>query len=359
MIDFIELDKKIKKKEIDNCIIFCSFDEKLIRDSIKAIEKQYINEDFKQLNYVEIDGVETDSNTVLNCCETLPVLSEKRMVVIYRSEFLRGGSVKKGENEEQDENTENTDDKSEPNINGDMYKFISAYAEKIPKCCILLMYYVLKDKREKISNRVTKLDKKVSIVKDEKQNKLVFEKRVKDVFQDKGKDIGNLELKLFCNVVSTNMAIAENEIEKLCCYVDDRNITRNDIEIMFHRTEDDDIFNMVDYLSQKRPEKAIQILNKLTNEGGKIPLILYMIERQYKLLIKIKLELQAGNGKNYITSYLKLNPYICEKMIRQCEQFKLNKLMKNLEYCTDAEKRIKSISLNAKTEIEILIIKLM
>lgn len=356
MIDFIEFDKKLKKKEIGNCIVFCSADEKLIRDSVMAIRNQNINDDFKQLNYLEIDGVESDADMILNSCETLPVLSEKRMVVVYRSEFLRGGSSNSNENEGEQEETEEV---YKPSTNGDMYKFILNYVNKIPEHCILVMYYVLGDKREKLGNKLFKLDKKVLIVKDEKPNKLVFENRVANIFKEKGKNIGKMELKMFCGVVSSNLAIVENEVEKLCCYALERDISKTDIEVMFRRSDDEDIFNMVDYLSQKQPEKAIQILNRLTNEGTKIPKILYMIERQYKLLIGVKVETQHGNNKDTIAEFFKLNPYICEKMIRQCSQFKLDKLTKNLELCTNTEKRIKSITSNAKTEIEILIVNLM
>lgn len=351
MIDFIELDKKIKKREYNNCIIFCSTDEKLIRDSINAIEKQNINEDFKQLNYVEIDGIYADADTILNSCETLPVLSDKRMVVIYRSEFLRSGGKKEADDEELQDISSFE--------NGDVYKFISNYVDKVPKHCVLIMYYVLKNKREKLSEKLKKLDKKALVVKDEKPNRLVFENRIGNLFKERGKDIGSIELKLFCSVVSSNMAFAENDVEKLCCYVDERDITKSDIEFMFHRTEDEDIFNMVDYLSQKKPEKAIQIFNRLINEGEKIPYILYMIERQYKLLMRIKLECAEGNSKENIVSSLKLNPYICEKMIRQCGQYKSSKLKKNLELCTNTEKRIKSSSYNPQTELEMLIVNLM
>ncbi len=85
-------------------------------------------------------------------------------------------------------------------------------------------------------------------------------------------------------------------------------------------------------------------------------MILSMIERQFKLILLIKLGLENGKSKDTLSSELKLHPYICEKMITQSRKFTIKGLEKALMSCLNTEKTLKSSSFDDKTEMELLII---
>ena len=88
MINFLDLENKIKKNEISNFYIFCGFNESLIKSSVNKISSRILNKDFIDLNYFEYDGNTVQYDEILNACETLPFMSEKKVVVVYRSDFL-------------------------------------------------------------------------------------------------------------------------------------------------------------------------------------------------------------------------------------------------------------------------------
>ena len=143
---------------------------------------------------------------------------------------------------------------------------------------------------------------------------------------------GKSELVLFCSQIDNNMDIILNEIEKLASYAEGRDITKEDILAMMPQKSENDIFNLVDYLSQKNIKKALDILNELIFKGEKIPLILFMIGRQFNLLFNIKLGIESGKTKEILASELKLHPYICEKMISQSMKFTLKALREILNF---------------------------
>lgn len=89
MLDILEFEQNTKKYINNSCYIFCGHHEQLIKENIKKIIDSNINNDFKDLNYVQFDGSQLEEfDTVFNACETLPFMSEKKVVLIYRSDFL-------------------------------------------------------------------------------------------------------------------------------------------------------------------------------------------------------------------------------------------------------------------------------
>lgn len=185
-----------------------------------------------------------------------------------------------------------------------------------------------------------------------------LQKKVKEVFDSKGKSIGKTELSFFCSRVDENFDIINNEIEKLCCYVGEREISKQDIDLLMHPKESNDIFNLVDFISQSKPEKAIEVLNEIMFKGEKASNILYMIERQFRIMLNLRIGMEKGKGKETLAKELKLNIYICEKMMAQCRNFNVNKIVSAIDLCLATEKELKSLSGEPKFRMELLIINI-
>ena len=89
MINYEVYESEVEKGKINNGYIFCGLDEELIKDAIELIVKRTIQDDFKDLNLIRIDGMNTTFDEIMNACETLPFMSEKKVVIIYRANFLQ------------------------------------------------------------------------------------------------------------------------------------------------------------------------------------------------------------------------------------------------------------------------------
>jgi DNA polymerase-3 subunit delta len=341
LINFADLEKKIKKNELDNCYIFYGVDENLIKSHVKFITDNVLSDDFIDLNYTKFDGSKTDFETIIEACETMPFMSEKKVVVVYRASFLEDSSAGKGSGDLKSKNLD----------------LLSEYLNNPAPDCILIIYYAFSNDREKPSNKIKKLDKKACLIKVDKLRGEFLQKKCKDLFEAAGKNIGRSELTLFCGQVDNNMNIISNEIEKLVAYTQGREITKEDILAMAPPKSENDIFNLVDFLSQKNIKRALDILNELIYKGEKIPLILFMIGRQFNILFNIKLGIESGKTKEMLTNELKLHPYICEKMISQSMKFTIKTLKRNIELCVDTEKVLKSTSTDDKLIIEVFMIK--
>ncbi|KGM97923.1 DNA polymerase III subunit delta [Clostridium novyi A str. 4552] len=335
MLDSFALENKLNKGNLSNVYVFCGSDEQSIKKAIDKIVNKVVNKDFKELNYVQLDGMTVEIDSIINACETLPIMSEKRVALIYRANFLKDKVDKSMEK---------------------VFKSLIKYIEDVPKDSILIMYYIFENDREKESLKLKKLDKKIEVVKFSKLKGVALQRKVGEIFKRKNKSISKSDLALFCNIVENNMDIIENEVEKLCCYVDDRDIVTEDITKLISGKNDNDIFNLVDFVSQKKPQKSLDILNELVFKGESVTGILRMIQRQFKLIFDIKVNMDKGKNKDDIARELRLHPFICEKMMNQSKKFSIGQLEKIFKLCIETEKTLKSSSVNQKTELELLII---
>ena len=121
MINIDVLEGELKKNNIENGYIFCGLDEELIKSSIDPIIKKVVDKDFLDLNFIKLDGLTTTFDEIENACETLPFFGEKKVVLVYRANFLKDKPDKDG---------------------AKTYTELLKYIKDLPKHTVLIMYYL-------------------------------------------------------------------------------------------------------------------------------------------------------------------------------------------------------------------------
>ncbi|QAA31713.1 DNA polymerase III subunit delta [Clostridium manihotivorum] len=335
MIDLDGLESKMKKG-LEGAYVFVGLDEMIISENIDKIVAKTVSGEFKDLNYIRIDGMKTSFDEIMNACETLPFFADKKVVVIYRANFIRDKSDAAGTK---------------------IYNQLVEYLKNAPSHCILVMYYLLNDKRENPTRnkKLTTLEKNATVVKVDKLKGERLYKKVGSIFEERGKNIGKVELRYFCDSVENNFNIIEREIDKLISYTEGRDITREDITKMLPHKSEDDVFDLVDFISQKKSEKSIDIMNELINKGENLMLILSLIQSQFTMLYKIKLGMEKGKTKDDLAKEIRRPAFICEKLMTQSRKFSYKQLYSCMKLCIETERKLKSTAFDKKTEMEIMI----
>lgn len=337
MIDLVKLEEDLNKGLIKNSYILCGLDEILIKESTEQIINKVLLDDFKELNLVKIDGNNINYDEVFNACETLPFMSDKKVVYIYRANFLKDGIDKSQEK---------------------MYKQVAEYLKNPPDHCVIITYFLFDNKRDRINKqkKIMSLDKKCTVVNAERLKGERLYKKVNALFEAEGKKLNKAELRLFCDLVENNMDIIKREVDKLINYTVDRDIKKEDIIKLLPSTSEDDVFDLIDFISQKKPERAIELMNGLINKGENIMMIVSLMEGQFNKLYRARLAVEMRMSKEELAVDLRLPPFICEKLMAQSRKFSLKSIEKCMKLCVETEKRIKSTASDKNTEVELLII---
>ncbi|MGL4774092.1 MAG: DNA polymerase III subunit delta [Clostridium sp.] len=331
------LEKDLKKNDVKNSYVFCGIDEELIKEGIKDIKKRYVDEGLEDLNYMQLDGVTTNFDEIINACETLPFMGEKKVVVVYRANFLKEKS-----------NSEGTK----------IFNEIKEYLKNVPPYTILILYYLFDDKREtpKKNKKIMGIDKITTVVHFEKLKGERYLKKIDDVFKSKGRAINKIELKYFSERVQNNFDVIVREVDKLVNYTHGRDIKREDIDKLLPKTSEEDIFDLIDLISQRKIEKALTIVRELLVKSEQHMLIIISLENTFKRLYDIKIAVEKGKNVGDLMSSLRLPEFVVKKLIVQSRNFSKKQLMGLIKLCLDTENRMKSSGIDKDMEIELLLL---
>ena len=338
MITIDVLESEIKKNSIANGYVFCGLDEELIKSSIDPIIKKVLDKDFLDLNFIKIDGLTSTFDEIENACETLPFFGDKKVVLVYRANFLKDKPDKEG---------------------AKTYTEILKYIKDLPQHTILIMYYLFNDKRDtpKKNKKLSTLDKYVKVVHCDKLKKDRYYKKVDDLFKEKGRTIGKIQLRYFADKVQNNFDIIKREVDKLDCYALGREITKEDIDKLIQNKSEDDIFDLVEYISVRKVEKALDLLDELLFKADQHMLIVSSIENHFKRLYEIKVYLGRGKRLDFFMSKYRLPQFVCEKLMNQASKFSLKQLNQLIKVCINTEIKLKSSTTDKQMEMELMLFK--
>ena len=338
MITIDVLESEIKKNSIANGYVFCGLDEELIKSSIDPIIKKVLDKDFLDLNFIKIDGSTSTFDEIENACETLPFFGDKKVVLVYRANFLKDKPDKEG---------------------AKTYTEILKYIKDLPQHTILIMYYLFNDKRDtpKKNKKLSTLDKYVRVVHCDKLKKDKYYKKIEDIFKENGRTIGKVQLKYFADKVQNNFDIIKREIDKLDCYALGRELTKEDIDKLIPNKSEDDIFDLVEYISLRKVEKAIDLLDELLFKADQHMLIISSIGNHFKRLYEIKIYLLKGKKLEFFISKYRLPQFVCEKLMNQASKFSLKQLNQLIKVCVNTEIKLKSSTTDKQMEMELMLFK--
>ena len=338
MINLEQFEDEIKKNKIANSYVFCGLDEELIKESINSIVKRTISKESIDLNLIKLDGLQTTCQEIENACETMSFFQDKKVVVVYRANFLREKTDREGSK---------------------VYTEVSNYVKNMTPDTILIMYYLFNDKRDtpKKNKKLSTLDKYVKVVHCDKLKKDKYYKKVEDLFKEKGRSIGKIQLRYFADKVQNNFDIIKREVDKLDCYAIGREITKEDIDKLIQNKSEDDIFDLVEYISIRRVEKAIDLLDELLFKADQHMLIISSIGNHFKRLYEIKVYLGRGKRLDFFMSKYRLPQFVCEKLMNQASKFSIKQLSELIKVCVNTETKLKSSTTDKQMEMELMLFK--
>jgi DNA polymerase-3 subunit delta len=182
---------------------------------------------------------------------------------------------------------------------------------------------------------------------------------IKHMAQDLGKSISNHTTQLLQELVGSRLQDLSNELEKLSLYSGERKeITREDLETVISTLKVESVFELTDYIGNRKTAKALIALSQLT-ESGEPPLkILALITRQFRMITKARLLLEQGIPPEKIKHSLNIKDFIWKKLSPQVNKFSRKKLEKCFQRLWGTDVALKTQSIPKKIILEQLIIDL-
>ncbi len=136
------------------------------------------------------------------------------------------------------------------------------------------------------------------------------------------------------------------EIEKVAAYAKGERVTVADVEAVANHIPEAVIFDMTEYIAQKKYNTALSVLAELLADKNNEPIaMLAMLGMQMRRLYAARLSIEQGLGVKYVMDACAIkSDYVAKKLINAARGFTLPQLIKAVELCAETDYKMKSSS---------------
>lgn len=277
------------------------------------------------MNYNYYAGKGISIPEIIDIGETLPFFAERRLIVIENSGLFKSSND------------------------------FSDYVKELPETTYLLFIEEEVDKRNKLFKAVKDKGRVIEMVRQDSKTLTTW---ILSKLKSENKNITRAALELFLTKTGDDMEHIEKELEKLVCYCMDKDsITPEEVEVVCTVTVTNKIFDMISAIAEKKQEKALNLYYDLLSLKEPPMRILFLIVRQFNLLLQVKEMKRLGKDNSEIAKRTSLAPFLVGKYFAQAGHFEKEQLKIALQDCVETEEAVKSGRLNDKIGVEMLIVK--
>lgn len=278
------------------------------------------------MNYHYFEGKNTNPLELIDLAETMPFFAERRVIFVENSGFFKKSADQ-----------------------------LADYLKEPSPTAQFVFVETEVDKRSRTFKAVKDTGRAVEFGT---QNEATLKKWILVMLKREGKRISEPTLNYFLQKTGTDMENIRREMEKVFCYTLGRDvITDADIDAVCIRQVSNQIFDMVEAIALRRQRQALKLYYDLLSLKEPPMRILFLIGRQFNLLMQVKELKKKGYDDRQIGEKTGLHGFIVKKYVSQAARFSMPELKEALTACVEADEAVKTGKMNDVMSVELLIIQ--
>ena len=278
------------------------------------------------VNYAYYEGKGTNPAELIDLAETMPFFADRRLIVVENSGFFKNATPE-----------------------------LADYIKNMPETACFIFVESEVDKRGKMYKAVKDKGRAVEMGRQDEKTLLYW---LAGVVKKEGKQIKESTARYLVAKTGTDMENLEKEMEKLFSYtLGQTEITVQDVDEICTTQVTNKIFDMVEAVAAKQQKQALDYYYDLLALKEPPMRILYLLARQFKLLMEVKDLSGRGYDKPQIAKTAGLHPFVAGKYIKQCRSFSKEELRSIMEEAANTEEMVKTGRLNDRMSVELFIVK--
>ena len=318
------LNQDMKTGQLNHIYLLYGEEAYLRKQYKNRLKEAIIGDD--SMNYHYYEGKNISTGEVIDQAETMPFFSEKRLILMENTGLFKGGGEE-----------------------------LSEYLKSPAQTVYFLFVETEVDKRSKLYKTVSA---KGCAVEFGIQDENTLKRWVLGMVKRENKKISEPALNFLLEMTGTDMENIQKEMEKLFCYCMDQDaITERDIVQICTKRISSHIFDMINAIADRKQKKALELYYELLALKEPPMRILFLITRQFNLLLQVKELAGKGYQGRAIGEKVGLPGFVAGKYVTQASRFQKEELRETVEACVEAEEAIKTGRLNDNMSVELLIVK--
>lgn len=300
-------------------------EEQFTRRSTKKALVNAIVPETDTMNFCRVEGKDINVREVIDLSETLPFFTERRLILIENSGFFKHG-------------------------NDDLLQYLKSVPETT--------YFVFCEEEVDKRGKLYKLVKAEGYVCECKR--LSADSIMKWILAQIGREkkkITRDTMNYLLELLGDDMDKISGEVEKLLCYTMDKDvIERADVEAVCSPEITGKIFAMIDAMGSKNKTKALELYYDLLMNKEPPMRILYMLSRQFNIMLQIKELSDKGMGRKEMEGKLGMQGFVISKNLNQLKNFSIKEIRSALEQSVEVEEDVKTGNITDKMAVEMMIV---
>jgi len=293
----------------------------------------------------QLDGQKVTLDLLKTTCETVPFLTERRLVIIkgLLERFEPRG--RPGRNKK----TTSTNQRDDHQALGDCIK-------NMPDSTVLVLVEGNLTNGNPLLRELTPqaVVKSFPLLRDAQLRQWTQRRVVEE-----GGSISAQAVDLLAKLVGSNLWIMASEINKLVLFTSGRRIGTDDVRAVGSYTQQASVFAMVDAIVEFKVEAAEQLLQRLLQSGAAPVYLLVMLARQIQMIARARELSSQGKPKVEIQRKLGLpSEYALRKTLEQANRYSLPRIKQVYHRLLEADLSIKRGKYDAELALNILVAEL-
>ncbi len=292
--------------------IFHGQDDLTRSEAVASLQAKLGSAELTALNTSLLDGTEVSLAELKNVCDTIPFLTQRRLIVVNGLLTHLMGKRSRGRARQSAQQKADLAELADylPHL-PDTTRLVFVEAKQLPDS-----HPILKLARQDERGYVRAFVPPKDIVR-----------WIRQRATDKGGSLAPQAAVALSQAVGDDQRLLDQEIEKLLAFVGyERPVTSDDVAVLVPQVREANVFDMVDALGRRDGAQAVRLLHDLLDEGQHALYLFSMIVRQFRLLIQIKELAEQGLDHKAAAKTLKLHPYPARKVYGQARNFTLEQL---------------------------------
>ena len=319
------IDNDIKRQELKKVYLLYGEERYLIRQYRDKLKRALADPD-DTMNFTSFEGDDINVKEIIDLAETLPFFAERRVIFIEDSKLFKKGGDELGE-----------------------------YLEALPETTYFVFVEEEIDKRSKLYKAVGKCGNAIEFGK---QTDETLMKWVGGRISREGKNITQAAYQSFIAKTGTDMQNIEKELEKLLCYTMDKDVIEpEDVEAITTEQISNKVFEMVDAIASHRQKYALDLYYDLLALKEAPMRILFLITRQFQILLIVKVMGNQGFGNKDIASKAGCPEWAVRKYQGQAKAFSLELIKQAITDGVIYEEAVKTGKMNDQMAVELFIVQ--
>lgn len=335
---YYELEKQLSQGIINPVYLFTGKEIGLTEDIIEIIKEKTVSPAVEAFNVTKFDTKDTDYSAVIASCETLPVMSEYRMIIIGNQADVFNIKDEK------------------------IRKRFEDYISNPSKSTVLIILSEKPDKRKKLYKLI---NKKAVVVDISKLDYKGISKWVKQQLKGKKKKITPKALDMFLERThyleneSVDTLTLKNHLLQLCDYADENSeIDESAVSEVIPESVEDNVFKLID-MAVSGKLSGIPIILDYFWEHKESPIRLFgLVLYQLRNIVKVNLLLKKGMNQGAIASKAGLAPFIVRKTVPIARNYDSRRLLELFNEAAELDFRLKTGQVAPEFALEYLLLKL-